>query len=50
MLSMTEFGAGLAHGGANMDVAYIGFKGIAYILFSDANAYGVAGATRAVQW
>ena len=42
MLSMIEFGAGLAHGGTNMDAAYIYAKGNTYMLFSVAGAYGVA--------
>ena len=45
MLSMPEFGAGLANGGTNMDAAYICVKGIAYILLSVAVALGVVGAT-----
>ena len=49
MLSMMEFGAGLAHGGTNMDAAYIYAMGISYILFSAAVAYVVDGATRTIQ-
>jgi hypothetical protein len=38
---MMECGAGLAHGEANMDAAYICVKGNAYSLCGVAIAYGV---------
>ena len=47
MLSMIEFGTGLAHG--NVDAAYICVQGIAYISFSGATTYGVVGVAKTIQ-